>query len=242
MIDKTTIIEDGAVIDASAIIGPFCFIGKDVVIASGVTIASNVILKGTTTIEEDVKIFSFATIGHADSTIRIGARTHVREFAQIGTQESENSNTIDISNDNFIMAYVQIMGGVTIANNCVLTNAVRLYDNVTCQERVIIGGLSTIEANNHIGTGVMVGGASYVNHDIPPFCLVEGNRSTIKGLNIIGLRRRLNNSEDIEEIKAAYKKLINNGINKELAKVVQEETTNSYVKLFAEFVEKSNLV
>ena len=139
------------------------------------------------------------------------------------------------------MAYVQIMSGVKIANNCVLTNAVRLYENVTCQERVIIGGLSTVEANNHIGTGVMIGGASYVNHDVPPFCLIEGNRSKIKGLNIIGLRRRLNNSEDIEEIKAAYKKLINNRVDKELAKKVSQESSNNYVKLFAEFVCNSNL-
>jgi UDP-N-acetylglucosamine acyltransferase len=241
MIDKTTIIEDGALIDASAVIGPFCFIGKDVVIGANVTIASNVIIKGKTTLEEDVKIFSFATIGQENSVIRIGAKTHVREFVQIGTQESEENQDIDISNDNFIMAYVQIMSGVKIANNCVLTNAVRLYENVTCQERVIIGGLSTVEANNNIGTGVMIGGASYVNHDVPPFCLVEGNRSTIKGLNIIGLRRRLNNSEDIEEIKAAYKKIISNSIDKELAKKVAEESPNTYVKLFAEFVSNSNL-
>ena len=241
MIDKTTIIEAGAQIADGVIIGPFCFIGKDTVIASGVNIASNVIIKGKTSIEEDVKIFSFATIGQENSVIRIGAKTHVREFVQIGTQESEENQNIDISNDNFIMAYVQIMSGVKIANNCVLTNAVRLYENVTCQERVIIGGLSTVEANNHIGTGVMIGGASYVNHDVPPFCLIEGNRSKIKGLNIIGLRRRLNNSEDIEEIKAAYKKLINNRVDKELAKKVSQESSNNYVKLFAEFVCNSNL-
>ena len=241
MIDKTTIIEDGASIADGVIIGPFCFIGKDTVIASGVNIASNVIIKGKTSIEEDVKIFSFATIGQENSVIRIGAKTHVREFVQIGTQESEENQNIDISNDNFIMAYVQIMSGVKIANNCVLTNAVRLYENVTCQERVIIGGLSTVEANNHIGTGVMIGGASYVNHDVPPFCLIEGNRSKIKGLNIIGLRRRLNNSEDIEEIKAAYKKLIKNRVDKELAKKVSQESSNNYVKLFAEFVCNSNL-
>ena len=241
MIDKTTIIENGAQIHESVVIGPFCFIGKDTIIKAGATLASNVIIKGKTSIEEDVKIFSFVTMGHENSTIRIGAKTHVREFAQIGTQESEDSKPIDISNDNFIMAYVQIMDGVKVANNCILTNAVRLYENVTCQERVIIGGLSTVEANNNIGTGVMIGGASYVNHDVPPFCLVEGNRSKIKGLNIVGLRRRLNNSEDIEEIKAAYKKLINNGVDKESAKKVQEESTNSYVKLFAEFVSNSNL-
>ncbi len=241
MIDKTTIIEAGASIADDVVIGPFCFIGKDAVISSGVTIASNVIIKGKCSIEENVKIFSFATIGQDDSTIRVGKNTHVREFAQIGTQESEENKSIDISNDNFIMAYVQIMSGVKIANNCVLTNAVRLYENVTCDERVIIGGLSTVEANNHVGTGVMIGGASYVNHDIPPFCLVEGNRSSIKGLNIIGLRRRLENIDDIEEIKAAYKKLLNHNVDKEAAAVISKEDTNSYVKLFAEFIANSNL-
>lgn len=241
MIDKTTIIEKGATIAENVTIGPFCFIGKDAVIASGVTVASNVIIKGNTTIEENVKIFSFATIGHENSTIRVGKNTHVREFVQIGTQESEEEKSIDISHDNFIMAYVQIMNGVNIANNCVLTNAVRLYENVVCEERVIIGGLSSVEADNRIGTGVMIGGASYVNHDVPPFCLVEGNRSSIRGLNIIGLRRRLNNSEDIEEIKAAYKKLLNHGVDKEMAKKVYEKSANSYVKLFAEFIAESNL-
>ncbi|MBU0631644.1 acyl-ACP--UDP-N- acetylglucosamine O-acyltransferase [bacterium] len=241
MIDKTTIIEAGASIAENVNIGPFCFIGKDVVIDSGVSIASNVIIKGKTKIEENMKIFSFATIGHENSTIRIGKNTHVREFAQIGTQESEENKSIDISNDNFIMAYVQIMSGVKIANNCVLTNAVRLYENVTCAERVIIGGLSTVEANNNIGTGVMIGGASFVNHDVPPFCLVEGNRSSIKGLNIIGLRRRLQNLDDIEDIKAAYKKLINHGVDKEMAAKVEQESANNYVKLFAEFIKNSNL-
>ncbi|WP_345991546.1 acyl-ACP--UDP-N- acetylglucosamine O-acyltransferase [Sulfurimonas sp. HSL-1716] len=241
MIDKTTIIEDGASIAEDAVIGPFCFIGRDTVIASGVNIASNVIIKGKTTLEENTKIFSFATIGNESSTIRIGKNTHVREFVQIGTQESDNKQSIEISHDNFIMAYVQIMNGVKIANNCVLTNAVRLYENVKCEERVIIGGLSTVEENNRIGTGVMIGGASYVNHDIPPFCLVEGNRSSIKGLNIIGLRRRLENPDDIEEIKAAYKKLLSHGVDKETAKTLEQESQNGYVKLFAGFIKESNL-
>ena len=241
MIHETATIQQGASVAADAVIGPFCNIGKDVVIGSGVVIASNVIIKGKTTIEENVKIFSFAAIGNESSTIRIGKNTHVREFAQIGIVETEEPFSIDIANDNFVMAYVQILGGVKIANNCVFTNAVRLYENVVCEERVIIGGLSSIEPNNRIGTGVMIGGASYVNHDVPPFCLVEGNRSSIKGLNIIGLRRRLQNKQDIEDIKAAYKKLLSHGADKEAAKTLADATNNEYVKRFAEAVAESNL-
>ena len=210
-------------------------------LASGVAVASNVILKGKVNVEENVKIFSFATIGHETSSVHVGKNTHIREFTQIGTQESEENMPVEIGPDNFIMAYVQIHAGVKVANNCVLTNAVRLYENVTCKERVIVGGLTSIEAGNTIGTGVMVGGASYVNHDIPPFCLVEGNRSTIKGLNIIGLRRRISNVNEIDEIKSAYKKILGRGVNKEIAQTLAHESTNSYVKLFAEFVQHSNL-
>lgn len=204
-IHKTVIIKDGAKIASDVIIGPFCTIDKDVELKSGCRLESNVILKGKLEVGEDVKIFSFTVIGHDNSDIKIGAKTHIREFCQIGAQESEDetNNKIIIGANNFLMGYVQIFSGVEIGDFSTLTNAVKLYENVKCQERVIVGGFSTIEANNTLGTGVMIGGASVVSHDMPPFTLVEGNRATIKGLNVIGLRRRLENKDDIEEIQEA---------------------------------------
>jgi UDP-N-acetylglucosamine acyltransferase len=180
-----------------------------------------------------VKIFSFAVIGCEDSKITIGTKTHIREFTQIGTQKSEDEKNkkITIGANNFIMGYVQILFGVELGDFCIVTNAVRLYENVKCEEKVIIGGLSTIEANNKIGTGVMIGGASVVTTDIPPFMLVEGNKATIKGLNIIGLRRRLDNKEDIEEIKAIYKKVWEAGADKNLAQRLQRQRQRIHYKL-----------
>jgi UDP-N-acetylglucosamine acyltransferase len=139
------------------------------------------------------------------------------------------------------MGYVQILSGVELGDYCILTNAVRLYENVKCEERVIVGGLSSIEANNTIGTGVMIGGASYVDHDLPPFTLVEGNHATIKGLNVIGLRRRLENKDDIEEIKAVFKRILGESVDKELAKEIAASHENEYVKRFASFVVQSNM-
>lgn len=242
-IHKTTIIEEGAIIAPNVIIGPFCYIGKGVEIKSGSVLESNIILKGKITIDEDVKIFSFAAIGCDDSEIKIGTKTHIREFTQIGTQESEDekSKEIIIGANNFIMGYVQILSGVELGEFCIITNAVRLYENVKCEERVIVGGFSTIQANNKIGTGVMIGGASVVTTDIPPFMLVEGNKATIKGLNVIGLRRRLENKEDIEEIKAIYKKVLGDGTDKTLAQEIAETNENDYIVRLASFIASSNL-
>jgi UDP-N-acetylglucosamine acyltransferase len=242
-IHKSTIVEDGAKIAPDVTIGPFCFIGRDVELKSGCTLESNVILKGSLTVGENVKIFSFAVIGCEDSEIVIGEKTHVREFTQIGTQESldAKSKKIIIGANNFLMGYVQILGGVELGDFCIITNAVRLYENVKCEERVIIGGLSTVEANNNIGTGVMIGGASVVNSDIPPFMLVEGNKATIKGLNVIGLRRRLEKKGDIEEIKAVFKKILGDGADKILAQEIADTNPNEFIKRLASFVASSNL-
>ena len=140
-IHKTVIIEDGAKIASDVIIGPFCNIGKNVVVKSGCKLESNIILKGKLKIDKDVRIFSFCAIGCEKSNIEIGAKTHIREFCQIGTQESQGKNKkITIGSNNFLMAYVQILNGVKIGECSILTNAVRLYENVKCHEKVIVGG------------------------------------------------------------------------------------------------------
>jgi UDP-N-acetylglucosamine acyltransferase len=243
MIHKSVVIEDGAKIAQDVTIGPFCYIGRNVTLASGCTLESNVILKGKLNVAKNVKIFSFATIGKDDSQIEIGEKTHIREFTQIGTQESEGEKPkkIVIGANNFLMGYVQILSGVELGNYCILTNAVRLYENVICEDRVIVGGLSTVEANNRIGTGVMIGGASYVDHDIPPFTLVEGNKVKIKGLNVIGLRRNLENKDDIEDIKVIFKRVLGENVDKKLAKKLSKTHENEYVRKFALFVANSNM-
>ncbi len=242
MIHKTTIIEDGAKIADDVEIGPFCFIGKDVELKAGCKIESNVILKGKLKVSKNVRIFSFTAIGNEYSNIQIGKKTQIREFCQIGAQTDSNEpKRIIIGENDFIMAYVQMGQGVEIGDFCILTNAVRLYDDVTCEERCVIGGLSTIEAGNKIGTGVMIGGASCINHDIPPFTLVEGNKAEVKGLNVVGLRRRLENKDDIEEIKSIFKKILNKNVDKELAREIAKTHENEYVKRFAEFIADSNL-
>lgn len=243
-IHKSVIIEEGAKIAPDVVIGPFCYIGKDVEISSGVSIEANVTIKGKVFIAKNVKIFSFTLIGEDDSDITIGEKTHIREFVRIGVNEDDeniNNNKIVVGANNFIMAYVQIFGGVELEEFCVVTNAVRLYENVKCQERVIVGGFSTIEANNTIGTGVMIGGASVIANDIPPFMLVEGNKATIKGLNVIGLRRRLENKGDIEDIKMVFKKILGDGADKIMAQEIADTNPNEFIKRLASFVASSNL-
>lgn len=242
-IHKTATVEDGAKLADGVTIGAFCFIGRDVVLDKGVSVEASAIIRGKTRVAKNSKIFSFSVIGSDSLSVTIGESCVIREFVRIGIDELEDSkhNDITIGSECFLMGYVQVYSGVRLANNCTITNAVRLCEGVECEERVVVGGLTTIETGCKIGTGVMVGGASVVDRDIPPFMLVEGNKANIKGLNVIGLRRRLENRGDIEDIKGVFKKILGKKADKALAEEIAGSNPNEFIKRLASFVATNNI-
>lgn len=234
MIHPSAVIEPGAQIAEGVYIGPFCHIGAETVIGADARLEAHVILEGPVTLEDNVRLFSFVKIGNGHCPVTIGTRSVVREFCQIGNQ-TDSATPVVIGTECFIMAYVQLFSGVTLGPNCILTNAVTMNQDSACEERVIIGGLSTVAAECTIGTGVMVGGASNLRQDVPPFCLVEGNPSTVKGLNLIGLRRRFGDAEDVESVKRSFKQLYPH-FDPSQAAILACDLANPQSRRFAEFI------
>ena len=58
----------------------------------------------------------------------------------------------------------------------------------------------------------MVGGQSHITQDVPPFVTVDGRSSLIVGLNFIGLRRAGFGSEEIQQLKEAYRIVYRSGL------------------------------
>ncbi len=233
MIHPTAQIHNNAKVSSDVSIGPYSNIGSGVEIKSGVKIESHVRIDGKVSIEESVKIFSHAKIGNENSEVVIGRGSHIREFVQIAV---DKRGSVEIGDEVFLMAYVQIHADVKIGDNSVLTNAVCLREDVECEERVIIGGLSSVDRGVKIGTGVMIGGASHLKSSIPPFCLVEGSPAKVRGLNAIGIRRRFQNGDDISMIKNAYKSTYRDGVDKSSAKEIIKSDLNSNSVRFAQFI------
>ena len=59
----------------------------------------------------------------------------------------------------------------------------------------------------------MIGGASKLTKDVPPFFLIEGNPAQPYGLNSVGLRRAGFTVVERNEIKRFYKHLYNPKMN-----------------------------
>ena len=95
-----------------------------------------------------------------------------------------------------------------------LANYVGLSGHVTIEDRAVIGGLSGIHQYGRVGFLSMIGGCSKVNQDVPPFSLVDGNPATLRGLNIVGLKRADIPSDRQMALRRAFKILFNSGLNR----------------------------
>ena len=57
----------------------------------------------------------------------------------------------------------------------------------------------------------MVGFASHVNKDVPPYMVVDGSPLVVRGVNLVGLRRRDFSAERIAAIREMHKLLYRQG-------------------------------
>ena len=137
------------------------------------------------------------------------------------------------------MGYVHLGHDVIIGNHCILANAATLAGHVEMGDYVVVGGMTPIHQFVHIGDYAMVGGASALAQDVPPFCMAEGNRASLRGLNLTGLRRNMER-EDINALKSAYRELFESGKPlKDTASELLENSKNHYVNDLCNFVIKT---
>jgi UDP-N-acetylglucosamine acyltransferase len=245
-IHTTAIIEEGAILGDNITIGAFTIIGKDVKIGDGTIVDSHTLITGKTTIGKNNHIFSHASIGTIPQDLKfdgedveliIGDNNKIREYTLFNPGTIGGGSVTKIGNNNLFMGYVHVAHDCIIGNNCIFANGATLAGHVECDDFVVVGGLTPIHQFCKIGTQVMIGGASAVAQDIPPFCLAEGNKAVLRGLNLTGLRRRFDNRVDIDAIKHAYKELFESGKPlQEVALELFETNENKHVKELASFV------
>lgn len=246
MINETAKIAKGAQIGENVTIGPYCIIGPDVIIGDNTTVESHCVITGKTTIGKNNKISSYACLGSAPQSLGykgevveliIGNNNIIREFTLFSAGTVSGGAKTIIGDNNFFMGYVHVAHDCIIGNNCIFANGVTFAGHVECDDFAFIGGLTPIHQFCKIGTGVMIGGGSAVSQDIPPYTLAEGNRAVIQGLNLVGLRRRIENKKDIDELRRVYKKLFRSKKPlKEIAEEILAINDNPYVIKLCSFI------
>ena len=246
-IHPSAIIDPKAELDSSVEVGAFTIIGAGVKVGADTRIGSHAVLKGSTTIGKNNHIFQFSSLGEQPqdkkykdepTELVIGDNNTIREFCTFNRGTAQDKGVTTIGNNNWIMAYVHIAHDCTIGNNTIFANNASLAGHVDIHDCAILGGFTLIHQFCKIGAHVITAVGSVVFKDIPPYVTAAGYDAKPHGINAEGLKRRGYTSDEITQIKRAYKALYRNGLSLEEAKVelANMQASCDKIKLLSEFL------
>lgn len=253
-IHPTAIVEPGAQLDTTVEIGPYAVVGAHVRIGARTVIGSHSVIEGHTTLGEDNQIGHYSSIGGRPQDMKyggeptrldIGNRNTIREFTTLHVGTVQDKGVTVIGDDNWIMAYVHVGHDCQLGNHVIMSSNAQLAGHVMIGDYAVVGGMTGVHQFVRIGAHSMIGGASALVQDVPPFVMAAGNKAVPHGINIEGLRRRGFSREAISGLRTAYRSLYNNGLSLEQARAqlaAQVEAGGDgavHVKALLDFVEQS---
>jgi len=215
-IHPTAIVARGAELDAGVEVGPYSTVGSHVKIGRGTWVGSHATIGGTTTLGAGNRIFPYASVGSApqdkkyhgeDSRLVMGDRNHVREFASLSLGTEGGGMETLVGSDNLFMNSSHVGHDCRIGNHVVLANGVPLAGHVLIDDHAIVSGLAAVAQFVRVGESAFIGGGSMVVMDVPPYCMANGDRAKLVGLNVVGLERRGFGAEQVSALKRAYRLL-----------------------------------
>ncbi len=216
MIHPTAVIDPAATIGDHVTVGPFAVIEAGVTLGDGCQVGAHAVLSGRTTVGRDNRFFAHSVIGGIpqdlkykgeDTALNIGDGNTFREFVTVNTGTEGGGGVTRIGDNNLLMAYVHVAHDCQLHDRTVLANAATLAGHVSLGSGATIGGLTAIHQFTRVGELAMVGGCSAVDQDVPPYCLAMGNRVSLRGLNLTGLKRSGLSREQLRSLRTAYGEL-----------------------------------
>jgi len=219
MISPLAYIHPDARLGEGVVVEPFAYIAGDVVIGDGSWIGPGAVVLDGARMGKNCRIHTAAVIAGVPqdlkfrgeySTVEMGDNNTVRENATINRGTAARGRTV-IGDNNLIMASAHIGHDCIVGNNCVIVNAVLLAGEVEVGDWAILGGQAAVHQFCRIGRHAMISGCSLVGKDVPPYVKAAHLPLSYVGPNIVGMRRRGFDTEQINEIHEIFRILFQRG-------------------------------
>ena len=197
-------------------IGPFCVIGPDVSIASGCRLMSHVHVAGHTSIGPRTVIYPYASLGGPPQSLSykgeptrliVGADCDLREGVTMNLGTAAGGGVTAVGDHGFYMAYAHVGHDCHVGHHVVFANGATLGGHCSIGDHVFFGGLSAAMQRTRIGAHAMIGGVCGVRSDVIPFGLANGAVARLKGINLVGMRRRNFSPQSMAAARKAYRTL-----------------------------------
>lgn len=211
----TAIISADATVPDDTQIGPYAVIEGPVTLGPGCVIRPHAQLIGPLTMGANNDVGHGAVLGGSpqhlaykgeQTNLEIGDGNIFREHftAHRGMPTGVGHGTTRIGHRNLFMVGTHIGHDCIVGNDCIMANGSMIAGHVTLGDRVIISGNSAIHQFCRVGRLGMLSGLSGTGKDIPPFWVLQGH-NTVRGINLVGMRRAGIPSSEILAIRKAFR-------------------------------------
>lgn len=216
-IHSTALVDAKAQLAEDVEIGPFCVVGPHVEIGAGTKLLAHVVVDNHTRIGEHNTIHPFASIGGApqdlkfrgeDARLVIGDHNTIRESVtmNIGTEAGGRMETT-VGSHCLFMAYSHVAHDCVIGDQVIVANSAALAGHLEIASHSTVGGLVAIHQFCRVGRYAFLAGGAKISQDIPPFCVTQGDRAQLVGINVVGLKRAGFGRDELGAVRTAYKRL-----------------------------------
>jgi UDP-N-acetylglucosamine acyltransferase len=213
-VHPSAMIDPRAELASDVIVGPYAIIEGAAALSEGCVLHGHAVVRGEALLGPRNVLHPFAVIGGDPQAKRHGgheARVEVGEgniFREhVTVHGGTEGRATRIGNANLFMVGAHVAHDVVVGSQCVLANAAQLAGHAVVEDWATFGGLSGVTQFVRVGESAFVAATAACERDVPPFVVMQGDRARVRGLNVVGLRRRGVPDESIRALKNAVRKL-----------------------------------
>ena len=214
-IHPTALVDGRAELGAEVEVGPYAIVEAGARIGPGTRLLAHAIVHGTVSLGEGNVVHPFAVLGappqakrpsaapDAPARTEIGDHNVIREHVTI--HGGTDGRVTRVGSHNLLMVGAHVAHDVSLGSHCVIANAVQLAGHAVVGDYATFGGLSGVAQFVAIGESAFVAAGAMCERAVPPFVIVQGDRARVRGLNVVGLRRRGVPPESIAALTRAFR-------------------------------------
>lgn len=236
-VHETAIVDPRAELADDVVVGPYAIVEAGVVLGRGCVLHAHAVVRALAMLGARTVVHPFAVIGgepqakrraEGSPRIEVGEGNVFREHSTVhGGSEGRPTR---IGDDNLFMVGSHVAHDARVGSHCVFANAVQLAGHATVEDWVTFGGLSGVTQHVRVGESAFVAAAAACERDVPPFVVVQGDRARVRGVNVVGLRRRGVPEANIAAIVHAVRTLWHSNVTRAEAMRALETQQDPYVR------------
>jgi len=218
-IHSTAIIDQGAELGSGNTIGANAIIEADVVLGNNNVLHNGVVLKNGCRIGNSNTFYEYAVMAglpqdvsfnkQAQTFVEIGDHNEFREYTTVNRATEKEQGLTRLGSHNYLMAHAHIGHDCVLDDNIVMVISSGIAGHVHVASNAFISGGVMVHQFTRIGRYAMIGGNAKITQDVLPFLITDGIPATVKGINVVGLKRAGFKKNDIIQLKQAYRILFN---------------------------------